>query len=251
MRSRIHQVLQNPIYYGEFYWLGQLHQGLHKPIISRDLFDRVQQVFAAANRPRHTKRRHAFAGLVTCGRCGCAYTAETKKGQYVYYHCTGHRGPCGNTYVREEELISQFGSILQQVRIPTELAGKLATVLRESQADKEKFVRTSASAPATTDAAALQIRSGLRGPPQRCDSRGTLELKVSGVAGGASPGSNRDGASRGRQSGIRDRGAADSRTRANRVFLVCCRETARTGASGQNAGIELHVQSRNSHACLH
>ena len=141
-RSRIHQVLQNPIYYGEFYWLGQLHQGLHKPVISRDLYDRVQAVFAAANHPRHTKRRHALAGLVTCGRCGCAFTAEIKKGQYVYYHCTGHRGPCGNTYVREEELIRQFGELLKQIRIPTELAGKLATVLRESQTDKEKFVRT-------------------------------------------------------------------------------------------------------------
>ena len=123
--------------------LGQLHQGLHKPIISRDLFARVQDVFAAANHSKHTKRRHAFAGLVTCGRCGCAFTAETKKGQYVYYHCTGHRGPCGNTYVREEELVRQFGEILKQVRIPAELAGKLATVLRESQSDKQKFVRTS------------------------------------------------------------------------------------------------------------
>ena len=109
-RSRIHQVLQNPIYYGEFYWLGQLHQGLHKPVISRDLYDRVQAVFAAANHPRHTKRRHALAGLVTCGRCGCAFTGEIKKGQYVYYHCTGHRGPCGNTYVREEELIRQLSA---------------------------------------------------------------------------------------------------------------------------------------------
>ena len=112
--------------------LGHLHQGLHTPIISRDLFSRVQDVFAAANHPRHTKRQHAFAGVVTCGRCGCAFTAETKKGRYVYYHCTGHRGPCGNTYVREEELVRQFGEILKQVRIPTDLAGKLATVLRES-----------------------------------------------------------------------------------------------------------------------
>lgn len=31
----------------------------------------------------------------------------------------------------------------KQVRIPTELAGKLATVLRASRAEKEKFVRTS------------------------------------------------------------------------------------------------------------
>jgi hypothetical protein len=71
--------------------LGQLHQGLHKPIISRDLFARVQDVFAAANHSKHTKRRHAFAGLVTCGRCGCAFTAETKKGQYVYSRTRANR----------------------------------------------------------------------------------------------------------------------------------------------------------------
>jgi hypothetical protein len=44
--------------------------------------------------------------------------------------------------VREEEQVRQFGEILKQVRIPTELAGKLAMVLRESQADIEKFVRS-------------------------------------------------------------------------------------------------------------
>jgi site-specific DNA recombinase len=143
VKAKIHQLLQNPIYHGDFYWLGQLYQGLHKPIISRDLFARVQDVFTAANHSKHTKRRHAFAGLVTCGRCGCAFTAETKKGQYVYYHCTGHRGACGNTYVREEELIRQFGDVLKGIQIPSELAGKLRTVLRDSQADKEKFVRTS------------------------------------------------------------------------------------------------------------
>ena len=51
VKAKIHQLLQNPIYYGEFCWLGQLHQGLHKPIISRDLFTRVQDIFAAANPP--------------------------------------------------------------------------------------------------------------------------------------------------------------------------------------------------------
>ena len=72
-----------------------------------------------------------------------ASTATISPSITAYYHCTGHRGPCGNTYVREEELVRQFGEILKQIRIPHELAGKLATVLRESQADKAKFVRTS------------------------------------------------------------------------------------------------------------
>lgn len=39
--------------------------------------------------------------LLTCGRCGCAYTAEIKKERYTYYRCTSYRGACGNTYIRE------------------------------------------------------------------------------------------------------------------------------------------------------
>ena len=45
--------------------------------------------------------------------------------------------------MREEELARQFGDILKQIRIPGELAGKLAAVLRDSQADREKFARAS------------------------------------------------------------------------------------------------------------
>ena len=56
-------------------------------------------------------------------------------------------------------MVRQFGEILKQIRIPHELAGKLATVLRESQADKEKFVRT--SMPLTTQQQQMLLRSRL------------------------------------------------------------------------------------------
>jgi site-specific DNA recombinase len=141
VKAKIHQTLQNPIYCGEFQWLGETYQGQHQPLISRELFEQVQRVFEAANHPKHTKRQHAFAGLVTCALCGCALTGELKKGRYTYYHCTGYRGPCGNTYIREEELARLLGDVVKHVRIPPELADGVARVLRESQADKEKFVR--------------------------------------------------------------------------------------------------------------
>jgi site-specific DNA recombinase len=60
----------------------------------------------------------------------------------VYYHCTGYRGPCGNAYIREEELAQLFGELVKRVRIPAELADQLATTLRESQTDRATFVRT-------------------------------------------------------------------------------------------------------------
>jgi site-specific DNA recombinase len=60
----------------------------------------------------------------------------------VYYHCTGYRGPCGNAYIREEELAQLFDELVKRVRIPAELADQLAPTLRESQIDRATFVRT-------------------------------------------------------------------------------------------------------------
>jgi site-specific DNA recombinase len=143
VKSEIHRILRNPIYAGEFIWNGKRYQGHHEPLISKALFEAVQEVFESANRPKYTKHRHAFAGLVSCGRCGCAMTAELKKGRYVYYHCTGSRGPCGNTYVREEELSRLFEDVVRRVQITPEVAEWIAEALRESQGDKERFHRTS------------------------------------------------------------------------------------------------------------
>jgi hypothetical protein len=41
-KSDIHRILKNPIYYGEFIWLGKRYQGSHAPLVSRDLLDQVQ-----------------------------------------------------------------------------------------------------------------------------------------------------------------------------------------------------------------
>jgi hypothetical protein len=75
---------------------------------------------------------------VKCGRCGCAYTGEIKKGQYVYYHRTEHKGPCSNTCVREEDLMKLFGEAVRRIHTPSELAENVAKVLRESQGEETK-----------------------------------------------------------------------------------------------------------------
>ena len=134
-------MLRNPVYFGDFRWKGQIYRGHHDPIISKAQFDAVQAVFALANKPRYTKRRHAFAGLLRCGRCGCALTAEVKKAKYVYYHCTGYRGRCGNTYVRKKDLAQLLGEVVRHVEISPDIATMIADALRVSQADQETCQR--------------------------------------------------------------------------------------------------------------
>jgi len=66
---------------------------------------------------RRQKHNWTFQGLVSCGHCGCALTAEIKKGRLIYYHCTGHKGKCPEKWVREEELDRQFRDALAAIAI--------------------------------------------------------------------------------------------------------------------------------------
>ncbi len=68
-----------------------------------------------------------------------------KKGRYVYYHCTGSHGPCGNTYIREEGLGLLLGEIVRRVQISPEIADWIADALRDSQVEKGQFHREAVS----------------------------------------------------------------------------------------------------------
>jgi site-specific DNA recombinase len=130
-KSDVHRILQNPIYYGEFIWLEKRYQGAHEPLITRDRFEQVQAVLRRKPRARYPKQRHAFMGLLKCALCGCAMTAEKKKGKYIYYRCTGFHGACGNTYIREERLAELLGGVIQPVQITADIAESIKAPTRE------------------------------------------------------------------------------------------------------------------------
>ncbi|SRR6266508_851427 len=137
-KAEIHRILQNPIYYGEFVWLGKRHQGSHEPLVARETFDRVQAVMRRRPRARYPKHSHPFMGLLTCAKCGCAITAERKKGTYVYYHCTNFHGECDNTYIREERLADLLAGVIKPVQIAPETAEDIAKAIRSSDCEAER-----------------------------------------------------------------------------------------------------------------
>ena len=138
--SEIHRLLRNPIYVGDFLWLGNRRRGSHEPLISHETFDQVQAVLRRRPCVRVPRPRHAFMGLLTCGRCGCTMTAELKKAKYVYYRCTGFKGRCGNAYIRQEALADLLAATVDAIQIPEQVADVLAEALRTSQvlADTER-----------------------------------------------------------------------------------------------------------------
>ena len=138
--STVHSILRNRLYAGEIDWNGRLYPGRHEPLVSRELWERVQGVLDGrhAKKLRRAKHDFPFSGLITCGHCGCAVVGEIKKGRYVYYHCTGYRGRCGEPYVREEVIEAKFTELLGRLTFDDEVMEWVREALLASHADEKR-----------------------------------------------------------------------------------------------------------------
>ncbi|HTP89856.1 MAG TPA: recombinase family protein [Bryobacteraceae bacterium] len=143
--TTLHKILRKRIYTGDFDYAGVTYRGSHEPLVTRGGWERVQNILDG----RHTwagKGMHTFmfSGIVRCGHCGCSLVGELKKCRYVYYHCTGYRGRCGEPYVREENLKQQFSQRLRALVIPSEILEWLNTELLPCDQTEEAARRQTA-----------------------------------------------------------------------------------------------------------
>jgi len=141
-RATIHSMLKNPFYYGDFIWSEQLYHGVHFPIISKELYNKVQEVFASRRSGPQQKHHYAYCGLLHCAECGCAVTAETAKQKYVYYHCTLNKEKHKNVYVREEVLEAQYAEILQKLHLSISQVNRFANLFKNKREERVKSLRT-------------------------------------------------------------------------------------------------------------
>ncbi len=139
-QATLHRVLRNRLYTGEFEWKGTRYQGAYSPLVSKDLWQRVQDALDEKSRTKHRRTKHdfPFSRLITCGHCGCSLVGELKKGKYVYYHCTGYKGKCPEPYVREEVLEEKFTEILKGLAFDEEVVQWVSTALRGSHRDTRR-----------------------------------------------------------------------------------------------------------------
>ena len=151
-RDRVTNILSNPFYYGHFRYTGELYEGKHEPLITKKLFDKVQEVMKRRGwQDRQENNPRPLCGLLKCGECGCSITAEgkTKKQKngnihhYTYYHCTKKRGLCSQPCIREEILADQLSDVLKTYALPADWATELSKLVDK---DETEAVQSSATA---------------------------------------------------------------------------------------------------------
>ena len=155
-REQIAFLLSNPFYAGRFRYAGEMYDGTHAPLVSKELFDCVQKVLKArsnANRPPENNPQ-AYCGLLACGECGCSITAEEKvkvqqngnTHRYVYYHCTKKRGKCSGQFLREEALDAELSSLLSRFHLPRSWAEEMNKMADKDAQEAEQSATASISA---------------------------------------------------------------------------------------------------------
>ena len=139
-KSTIETMLKNEFYTGVFYWKGKKYENAkHKAIISKELFQQVQNVLCRPHKNKSRKGIFTYSGLLHCGVCGCALTAEIQKGKYIYYHCTGHKGNCNQPYLKQEAIEAEFENLLSNIQITAIDQETILKGLRESYKDKVEY----------------------------------------------------------------------------------------------------------------
>lgn len=155
-RSTIYSIFSNPFYHGTYeYPRGSdvWHTGRHTPMITEAEFDAVQNILSRSRHMPRNRKVFAFTGLIRCGGCQGAVTAEEKhqlicavcklkfshgskescpkcktpiKGMvnprrltYTYYHCTKSSNPaCTERGIERKELECQMIRHMEHIGLP-------------------------------------------------------------------------------------------------------------------------------------
>src|SRR3989344_2572038 len=153
-KDRVKYILSNPFYYGHFSYGGEIHEGKHIPLISKKLFDKVQEVIKERGHPMKPRNEpKAFCGLLHCATCGMMITAEDKikiqkngnVHKYAYYRCSKKSKvmKCDEPQIRKEALLEQVSEILSKYAMPSPWVKEFNLLMKKDEKKAEqKSVKT-------------------------------------------------------------------------------------------------------------
>lgn len=152
--STIHRLLADPYYTGIVTFKGKQYPGRHKPLISQELFDRVQETRAL--RSNNTRDRVHFhylkGGFLHCERCHRAgrrsrfvYTeAKGKGGTYAYYLCRGRQdGHCDMPYLPVSLVEDYVERHIRTLSLGSDFTQRTEAEMTQALDDQQALIRQS------------------------------------------------------------------------------------------------------------
>jgi site-specific DNA recombinase len=127
--SHLYEIFRSPFYYGVIQSSVGTFDGEHVPMVTREEFQRVQQLISPEAAPRPSRHAFAYAGLLFCGACGRLFIGERHVKPsgltFGYYRCgRRHQGKerCYAPAAREEAVTADVDRELECLVLPEHIA---------------------------------------------------------------------------------------------------------------------------------
>ena len=136
-RTTLSYLLNNPFYIGliRIKRTGEIFPGIHEPLCSKSLFDRVQDKLQGKARSRGYVHNFLFRRLLRCKHCEATLNGERQKG-HVYYRC--HTKGCPSTCVREEAVEQAALDTLDPLQLNSDEREYITRLLAKLRQDWEE-----------------------------------------------------------------------------------------------------------------
>ncbi len=140
-QSYLHRLLTNPFYVGRVRWGDVDVPGQHLPLVSRDLFERAQQLIRSRFRALGGRARlegFPLRGFAICANCRGRLTAE-RHARWDYYRCcrrSYRKSNCTARFVNANRAHADLRHILQQISLST-VADSVNTAIDRRQQEQE------------------------------------------------------------------------------------------------------------------
>lgn len=139
VNSRLHSLLRDPFYMGKIRWNDEIHEGKHEPLISKELFDKVQAMLVSKTTPKYRKHNYLFQGLIRCAGCNGLITWE-KQRTHHYGHCNHYHDCAQKTWIKEPEVEEQLLSGFDNLKLKnSRIVEWLKKALKESHQDEIEY----------------------------------------------------------------------------------------------------------------
>jgi site-specific DNA recombinase len=145
--SALQTALHDPYYCGVVLYDGEMYSGRHEPLISEELFERVQEVFEtrAAAGERLRKHPHYLKGSIWCGQCHkvghesrlLIQRSVGNGGEYFYFFCSRKPGgECMSHYLQVEDVEDAIEHHYRTIRFSPDFAAAVRAKLHETLSDR-------------------------------------------------------------------------------------------------------------------
>jgi hypothetical protein len=122
-----------------------VHEGVHEPLIKKELHDKANAILRSRGRLPDIKNEPSpFCGLLHCSNCGMSITAEVREKHqkngnvhhYTYYRCTrkSKMMRCKEAPIRSELLDKHLSAHIADHAMPQEWVVPLAELLNQEEA---------------------------------------------------------------------------------------------------------------------